>query len=499
MKKLKDKNLCISLLITLVFFGIFIKMDYATDTYSVLGSSPKEIFDHFMLSGRFVTAFLWGGVNVLNFGDYLIYFCSFVLAIISITFSIYLLFKLINEKVKSESVSFLVSTLIIINPFSVELFMYIEKSVLALTILLSVLATKKFIEYIKGNKKAIIPALIYMLIATFCYQGVISLFIAISVVFIVLYSKNVKDFIKNNVVMLLCYGIPAVINLLTIRLFFTNERVSGEIILSESLQKIIDGSKTMLATYNILPKYTFVIVLSLLIILAIIMICINKKEKTSTKVLKILGIGYVIIATIGITIVPQIMQNTSSIWFVPRSTYTFASIVGIMCLYILLNVEDKNILKNVKLFKKYDTLYINNTIITIIAVVLLGMQFYSFNKIELDHYNLNYLDKINSQAIGNQIKLYEQETGNKVTKICIYNDMNTSFTYSGIKAIGDINVTGFYPDWSIINMINYYNGLNLTTGEKDIEIEETFKNMDWTNYNDEQIIFIGDTIHYCKF
>ena len=86
MKKLKDKNLCISLLITLVFFGIFIKMDYATDTYSVLGSSPKEIFDHFMLSGRFVTAFLWGGVNVLNFGDYLIYFCSFVLAIISITF-----------------------------------------------------------------------------------------------------------------------------------------------------------------------------------------------------------------------------------------------------------------------------------------------------------------------------------------------------------------------------------------------------------------------------
>ena len=77
MKKLKDKNLCISLLITLVFFGIFIKMDYATDTYSVLGSSPKEIFDHFMLSGRFVTAFLWGGVNVLNFGDYLIYFCSF--------------------------------------------------------------------------------------------------------------------------------------------------------------------------------------------------------------------------------------------------------------------------------------------------------------------------------------------------------------------------------------------------------------------------------------
>ena len=47
-KKIKDKNLYISLLITLVFFGIFIRMEYATDTYSVLASYPKEIFNHFM-------------------------------------------------------------------------------------------------------------------------------------------------------------------------------------------------------------------------------------------------------------------------------------------------------------------------------------------------------------------------------------------------------------------------------------------------------------------
>ncbi len=491
MKKLKDKNLYISLLISLAFFGIFLRMDFATDTYSVLGSPAKEIFNHFMLSGRFVTAFLWGAVNVLNFGEHLIYFCSYALAIITITFSIYLLFNLIHEKIKSEGLSFLVSSLIIINPFSIELFMYIEKGVLALTVLLSVLATIKFIDFIKGNKKSIIFTFIFMLIATFCYQGVISLFIALSAVFIVFYSKNAKDFIKNNVVMLLCYGIPAVINLLTVRLFFINDRVNGEIVLSESIKKIIDGSKSMFATYNILPKYTVIVVLSILVILAIVMICINKKEKINTKILKILGIAYVVIATIGITIVPQIMQNTESIWFVPRSTYTFASIIGIISLYILFNTEDINILKS--------KVYINSTVILIISIIILSMEFYSFNKIETDHYNMNYLDKINSLSIGEQIKKYEEDTGIKVTKICIYNDENISYTYNGILAIGDINITGFFPDWSIIKMINYYNGLNLTEGEKNPDLEKEFLNQDWNNYNQNQIKIIDDTIHYCRF
>ena len=77
MEKIKNKNLYIILIITIVFFGIFIKMDFTTDTYSVLNSMPKEIFMHFMLSGRFITAFCWGVVNVLNLSDNIIYIISY--------------------------------------------------------------------------------------------------------------------------------------------------------------------------------------------------------------------------------------------------------------------------------------------------------------------------------------------------------------------------------------------------------------------------------------
>ena len=323
-----------------------------------------------------------------------------------------------------------------------------------------------------------------MLIATFCYQGVIGLFIAISAVYVIVYNKNIKDFIKNNIIILLGYGIPAIINLITVKFIYGNSRVTGEVVLQESIQKILQGSKEMIASYNILPKYTLVIAILALTLFYIVSILISKKDSIKKKALNILGLAYIFIAILGISIVPQIMQSTESIWFVPRSTYPFATIMGLVSIYALITTEKNNI--------KY-------IIIGIISVSILAMQLYSFNKIEIDHYNLNYMDKINSLSIGKEIQAYEQETGNKVTKICIYNDQNISYTYPYIWAKKDTNITGFYPDWSIIKMINYYNNINLTQGEINLEIEESFKEKDWDNYSDEQIIFIGDTIHYCKF
>lgn len=489
MKKFKDQYLYFSFLITMIFFGIFAKMDFATDTYSVFGSLPKDIFNHFMLSGRFITAFCWGAVNVLNFTDNLIYIISYVMAIFCITFSVYELFGLINSKVQNKTLSLLISIITIINPFSIELFMYIEKGILTLAVLLSVLAVKQFVKYLNGDKKSLIWMVLLMLVAVFSYQGVVGIYIAIATVFIILYTKNIKQFVKNNVIILLGYGIPAVINLLTVRLFFVNDRVNGQIILGESVQKILQGTKSMFNTYGILPRGMFLILLCLVILLTFMVIILNK-EKVSKKVIRILGLLYVILATIGITLAPQIMQNTASIWFVPRSTYSFAGIIGIILMYMVLCTNG---------YKVKNKIEITHISIILISIILLIVQFYRFNKIEIDHYNLNYMDKINSMQIGNKIKEYEKETGKVVTNICIYQDEYPSYTYPNIIAIGDINITGFSPEWSIITMINYYNNLNLVEKEQELNIKEQFEQKDWNNFNEEQLIFIDNTLHYCKF
>ena len=484
-KKLKDKNLYFSLLITLVFFGIFIKMEYATDTYSVFASYQKEIFNHFIESGRFVTAIWWGAACVFNLSDYVTYLSSFILAIICITLAIFNLCLVINKKIENSTVSLILSAITIINPFAIELFLFIEKGVFGLGILLSVLAFSKFVKYLEGDKKSLIFIFIFMLIATFCYQGVIGLFIAISAVYVIIHNKNIKDFIKNNIIILLGYGIPAIINLIIVKFIYGNSRVTGEIVLGESIQKIIQGSKEMIATYSILPKFTLLIVIFVLILFYIISVLINKNNSIKKKVLNILGLAYIFVVVFGISIAPQIMQSTDSIWFVPRSTYPFATIIGLVSIYTLVTTEKNNI--------KY-------IIIGIISVIILVMQLYSFNKIEIDHYNLNYMDKINSLSIGKEIQDYEQETGNKVTKICIYNDRNISYTYPNIWVQKDINITGFYPDWSIVKMINYYNDIELEeVVEKDKELEEYFKQFDWSNYNELQIIFKDNILHLCRF
>ena len=127
------------------------------------------------------------------------------------------------------------------------------------------------------------------------------------------------------------------------------------------------------------------------------------------------------------------------------------------------------------------------------------VQVFYFEKIEIAHYNLNYTDKMNSLEIGNMIKEYEEETGTKVTKISIYLDKSHAYTYPEIFASGDINVSGFGPDWSDAEMINYYNGINLEKIENDEEIQKSFSEKDWNNFDKDQVIIKGDTIHYCKF
>ena len=501
-EKLKDKKLYYSLLITLVFFAIFLKMDFATDTYSVLENSLTEMISHFLNAGRFVTAFWWWLVNSLHFSDGLIYLTSYIFAILCITIAIYNLIFVINKKVKNEAICILASTITIINPFTIELFLFLEKGILAFAVLLSVLAFSKFVKYLEGDKKALKYIFIFMLIATFSYQGVIGIFIALSTIYIVCYSKNVKDFIKNNIIILLGYGIPAIINLLVIRVFYSNERVNGAINISQSIQKVISGTSEMFNTYAILPKYTFGAIIAILIICAIVLLITNKKEKITTKILKILGLAYVCLVTLAITIVPQLMQNTESIWFVPRSTYPFGAIVGIICIYVLVNIlnnKSNSINKNIKSLSKLQTIQIPIIIIGVICTIMLIMQFFEFNKIEIDHYNLNYMDKMNSLTIGEEIKKYEQETGNKVTKICIYSDKNLNYTYPNIWAHKDINISGFGPDWSVIDMINYFNNLELVQVDGDPEIEMSFKECDWNDFSTDQIIFVGDTIHYCRF
>lgn len=246
MKKIKqiliDKNFYICNMIAIAFFGIFSKLEYATDTYTVFENGTKATVLHFLSSGRFVTGICQAAVRILHFSNSLTYGISFTLAMVCLSISIYKLFNIFIKDIKKWLVAMLISVLIIINVFSIELFLYIEKGILILSVLLCVLAFEKLIEYFKGNKKSLVWVFVYMIFANFSYQGTVALFVALSLIYIIKYSKDTKCFIKNNIVTALCYGIPALINYLIVKFIFVNNRIAGEFDLMLSINKITRGN-----------------------------------------------------------------------------------------------------------------------------------------------------------------------------------------------------------------------------------------------------------------
>ena len=481
----RDKNLYVITLIVLVFFGMFVKMDFATDTYNVFMNLNMTIITHFASCGRFITAGLLFIVYKLKIGNEVTYIASYIISILAMTLSVYKLSNLIKKEVKTTIVPIVLSLICILNIFSIELFMYLEKGVIVASILFCVMAVEKIVKYFEEkNKKELLLAILFMLIAVTCYQGTVALFIAISLIYVCKHSKKIKEFIINNIIVAFCYGIPAIINLVTARVFFVNQRVGGEIILKDSIIKVIAGTKNMLIqTYLLFPKYmylaSFILVAILIVILAV------KKEKNIKLVAKhIFNIIYIVCGILLATIFPQLLQNTESIWFVARSTYAGASILGILLIYLFYNFDLKEGIKKA---------------IIICSIIFMVIQLRYFYKVEIDHYILNYNDKIIAKQIGSIIDEYEKNSGIKVNKICTYEDATISYTYPNVLGTGDINITAFFPSWSRVELIEFYTDRRFERVEKNEKIEEDFSKKDWKYFEQEQIIFDEDTVHICVF
>ena len=477
----KDKKYYFCLLIVVVFFGIFCSIEFATDTYSVFQTPFKDMFMHFISSGRFITAIAYAGTKLLHLGNNSTYLLSFIFAIICMSISIYKLENLFSKDIKSKSISIIAAILIIVNIFSIELYLFIEKGILMLSVLFCVCAIEELVKYFEGNKKSLIGIFVYMILANFSYQGTVGLFIAISLLYIVKHTKDIKSFVTNTIVTGLGYAVPALINYCLVRFIFTNNRVNGTNNFLESVTKIITGTKTMMiSTFEIMPKYLFVgfiAIMAFLIIYKIVRSNINNKKKT----LLVLGMFMVILGNFVVTIFPQIMQNTASIWFVPRSTYTFASLLGILLAYLFMNTD-----VNIKLEK----------VLVIIFVIYMSIQYVSFQNISKGRYIVNYMDNYTAMQIQERIEIYEKESKTKVSKISFYEGTSKKYTYPNVFVNGDTNIKAFYPEWSRLNAITYYLNRDFEEVENSKEIQQKyFSNKTSNFYNNEHVLIEGDTLH----
>lgn len=483
---LENRILQFFFLISILFFGIYVKVEYATDTYSIYSSDYIGPLQHFIVSGRFITAGFWYIISILNLSISMGYIASFFIGIISFTLSQYYLYKIIQKELNNKVISAIISIMIILNAFSIELFLFFEKGILALSILLNVLALKYLIKFFEGRKKYIIYSLIFMILANFSYQGTVALFVALALVFILKYSKNIKDFIYKNVIVAIIYGISASLNYAFVKFIFHNSRTEqgGSNILL-SIRKVINSlENTLINSYDILPKYLFIAFLVMTILLVFMRIVMDKKSYKS-RLYNLFGLVYICAGVVIITILPQLMVGIEYLWLVPRSTYAIASLIGIIYMFMYFNFK---IDKKIEMF------------IILSCLVFILLQFRGFQKISIDHYILNYNDKLVSLQIAEEINKYEIDSGKKISKVAIYKDQDPRYSYKDLIANGDMNVSAYAPDWSLVGVIYVYTGKHLEKIDSSEQIyNQYFKGRDWKYYNSEQLVFIGDTMHICIF
>lgn len=489
-KYIQDKSLLIILLLVIGFFGTLIHVEYTTDTYCVFSVGGREIVQTFLNSGRVITAGFFAVCKILKFSNSIIYRISFVISLIAMILSIVVLNNTIKRMLKNkanEKISLITSIITLINLFSFELFLYVEKGIMVASVLFEVIAFDVLVRFFEAKQfdlKKLLIAFAMMILATASYQGTAALFVALAIVYIATNTKSIKDFLYKNVVAALLYGIPGILNFIIVKLFGITSRITGDINLSESLLKIYKSTKEVLeSTFDLLPKNLFLFV-CLAIIVYIVVKIIRTNNTTKNKTLKILGIVYIIAGTIISAVFPQIMQNTDSIWFVPRSIYSMASLIGVLLLYASLNIEIK---KNERIG------------IYIVIIMLLLLQFTQFQRIFKDRYTSNYLDKIEGSQIKEIIEEYEKETNIEVKNVAFYQDKETKYVHDNIRAVGDVNVRGFAVDWSAIGALEILADRELKNVEPLEDIKKEFSEKQWYKFNEEQMIFIDDTLHMCLY
>ena len=464
----KDKKFYIFLGIVILFFGLLVKMNYSVDTYLLLSSPKMGYVMEYLSSGRIFTCLFFFILGFLQVPHYIMYLLSYLIAIFLSTVSIYELNKVLDKYVSNRILSNIISIAIIINPFIIELWLFIETGIMMLSILSSIEAFKYFDKYLeKYDKKYLKKSFIWMLIGLFSYQGTIALFIALSIISIL---NKKKDFIKNNFIMLLIYGIPTVINYLFI-LLFSKKRVGGGLNLSRNIKVVIDSTMQLLDGFGLYFRGFISIILITSIILVIYYIFM---DKTKSKKKALLGMIYIIFMIYFFTILPILPQTGERIAVYPRTCYVFLSMIGILFLFI----NKKG----------------NYKILSTLLIILLVGEFFTFTRLEVNRYKVNELDKEIVLKIENKVREYEKTSNVKVTKLAVYNLNGSKKFYDRLD--DRINVSAVKEEPSGIAIYTYYTKRRLSYTDIDKGIEEDFKNKRYNRFNLDQVVIIDDTIHW---
>ena len=433
----------------------------------------------FFKDGRIISGlYLCLGCAILNISIPVLTVISSIIAIVSQIIAVYIIYKSLikKESTNIQKALILIGAFVtIFNPLSIEYFAYFESGIICLGKMLCVIAAKKLIL----DKKTIYP-LVLVLIASICYQGILNVFITISILFIVMQKD---ESFKEKLKQIFSVGYICLITLFVI------------IVLIKGINNFLGENQGRIGNLDIhknyvLQLFTLIVaslkfygnlfienLVSITLIVTAIILLIFVKLKDLLKYIE------VVIVTILACTVPILIQSYPVIS--ARTIASIGSLIGISIIFLTKSIENDN-----KKFKQ--------VIVIIFSIFIFGLNAFGYIKNGMMINVSNKLEKEYLLQIVNEIKDYEAKEGKEIKNVAIYYNLKHNFTFCNFPN-NTFTIKTLYTSYARVECIEYYLGHKLKEVSKNDKYTKYFKNNNYKDFKEEQLIFEGDTVHLCVF
>lgn len=485
-KSIQKQLLLTSFLTVLLFGALFFKMEYATDTYTIINVGMHLFGDSMFQNGRLVTAAAFYSFEKVLPNITVFYYVSFLLAILFATLAVFEMAKIINRSA-APKLAFLLAFLSVLNPLSVEYFLFIEKGYFMLAIFMSVLALKFFIRFLEGKKLCLLWSYLCITVTAFTYQSILAVFAALAVPFSLILAKNIKALLKNIAFAISVYGFGALLNFFFIKFIGKSSRAGSGICFKNLATAFFFAG----------PLPSILIYLAIFgLLFAICSLYIKRRNPTHTKqqILSLFGAcSLTIMGTLLSTFFPFLFISSSELWLPCRIIYPIGTLLTTLPLLFICFNQEKPSREMQKTSKSPARL---------IAAfgILLALNFIFFQTMFAGRLRNNYLDHDLCFQIGDLIAEYESASGNEIRSISIYHDTKLSKRNPGVLSMGDSNVRAFSKDWSDVNHMNVVLGREFEKADCNEQIyQANFANRNWDAFHPDQLFFVDNTLHLCVY
>lgn len=362
----------------------------------------------------------------------------------------------------------------IFNFMFIENMQFAECFAMSLSILLFILAA------ININDGKMIKGLILTSIATLCYQGTIATVIVYTYVFSIVKNKKTKEIIENLFLAGVFCILAVSINLIQIRisgkiLGMTNIRMGKVTNVPYMIAWVIRGISYMIVdTAEMLPRW--------LLLTYIIILCLTSAVTKKKCYIEIIGLWLIsFLSAYCINFFTLAGINT------PRLLFVIGALIG--NIFIIMYVKTD-------MFEKYKIRFLP---IYIIMIIYSMITLYSYVIQINEHTKIADNCKKECEQINTYIEKYEQESNTTVKYIAICYDSNPTYFYD-FKKYTSLYLRPLAVEWADDSSINYYTHRKLEEIPMTRDVyKQYFEGKNWDMLNEEQFIFIGDTLYYCIY